>query len=177
MPSPIPMALRQTIISCIKKGQKVSTLAKTYQVSRSSIYSLIKREANEGAIGLQPRYDRCGRLRPANDQFVYRAVRCLRHWHPNWGAEKIRAEMLVMRPDLQLPHYRTFTRWFHWNDQLSAKPKTALPKEEPKRATRLHEGWQIDAKEEIIIANGSKNCWLNITDEYSGMVIDPPVFP
>jgi hypothetical protein len=52
-----------------------------------------------------------------------------------------------------------------------------LPKTKPRQAKNLHEGWQIDAKEEMRLADGSKSSWLNITDEYSGMVIDPPVFP
>jgi len=81
-----------------------------------------------------------------------------------------------MRPELKLPHYRTFNRWFHWNNQLEVSTKSVLPKVNARTAKRLHEIWQIDAKEEMIIADGSKNCWLNITDEYSGTVIDPPVF-
>ena len=100
----------------------------------------------------------------------------MRAWHPTWGSEKIHAEMRQMRPNLQLPHYRTFNRWFHWNAQLDVSLKSVLPKSNPKQARRLHEGWQIDAKEELTIADGSKNCWLNITDEYSGTVIAPPVF-
>ena len=56
------------------------------------------------------------------------------------------------------------------------KPNKA-PKEQARWAKHLHEGWQIDAKEEILTANGYKNCWLNIVDEHSGTVIDPPVFP
>ncbi len=178
MPKPIPMALRRSIIERYKKGEKISTLARNYNVNRGSIYSLIRRMEQTGNVeGLKPRYGKCGKPRPEESQFIFRAVRCMRTWHPNWGSEKIRAEMLRMRPGLALPHYRTFNRWFHWNGQITTAPKSTLPKQSPKRATRLHEIWQIDAKEEMTIADGSKNCWLNITDEYSGAVIDPPVFP
>ncbi|MEM6804971.1 MAG: hypothetical protein AAF696_26475, partial [Bacteroidota bacterium] len=136
-----------------------------------------KREAKDGASGLIPNYANCGKARPTEDQFIYRAVRCMRTWHKDWGAEKIHAELLMMRPDLVLPHYRTFTRWFHWNDRLSPKLRSILPHPKDRQARYLHEGWQVDAKEEMLLADGTRCCWLNITDEYSGTVIDPIVFP
>ncbi|MEL7196591.1 MAG: hypothetical protein AAFO96_29475 [Bacteroidota bacterium] len=101
----------------------------------------------------------------------------MRTWHPNWGAEKIRAELLKMRPGLHVPHYRTLNRWFHWNNQIHLPSRSKLPRCASSQATYLHEGWQLDAKEELTTADGKKNCWLNITDEYSGTVIDPVVFP
>lgn len=177
MPTPTPMAIRQSIIERYKEGEKVSSLSRNFKISRGTIYAFIKRESSEGIKGLYPNYDKCGKARPDESGFIFRAVRCLRAWHPGWGSEKIRAEMLRMRPGLKLPHYRTFTRWFHWNNQIEVRLKSNLPKTKPKQAMRLHEGWQIDAKEEMAIANGSKNCRLNITDEHSGTVIDPPVFP
>lgn len=177
MPSTISMAIRQSIVERYKKGEKISTLSRYYKVSRVSIYSFINREQSEGLKGLCPKYDNCGKVRPSSTQFIFRAVRCMRAWHPSWGAEKIRAEMLQMRPQLDLPHYRTFTRWFHWNNQIQVRLKSSLPRPQARQAKHLHEIWQIDAKEEISIADGSKNCWLNIADEFSGMVIDPPVFP
>ncbi|MCP4131629.1 MAG: helix-turn-helix domain-containing protein [bacterium] len=170
------MALRQSILERYKKGEKISFLARVFKVNRGTIYSFIKREASEGIDGLRPNYDKCGKSRPYENEFIFRAVRCLRTWHPAWGAEKIRAEMLRIRPGLQLPHYRTFNRWFHWNGQKEMLLKSKLPKPKSRQARRLHEGWQIDAKEEMTIADHSKNCWLNITDEYSGTVIDPCVF-
>lgn len=176
MPSSISMAKRQSIIACHKRGESVSILSRKFEVSRKTIYTLIKREKSEGLAGLRPRYDRCGKARPDPKGYVYRAVRCLRTWHPSWGAQKICAEMHRMRPNLCLPHYRTFYRWFHWNQQIEVKIKTQLPKNQPRTAKALHEGWQLDAKEQMQIADGSYHCWLNITDEYSGAVIDPPVF-
>lgn len=176
MPTSIPMAIRQSIVSRYKKGESVTSLSHHFQVSRGSIYTLLKRHDSQGADGLRTRYDRCGKSRPDEKSFLFRAVRCMRCWHPQWGAEKIRAEMLLMRPHLILPHYRTFTRWFHWNEQLQTAMKSVLPRTKFRKAKRLHEGWQIDAKEELIVADSSKNCWLNITDEYSGAVISPPVF-
>lgn len=174
MPTPVSMAIRQSIISQHQEGVSISMIAYNFKVSRGTIYSLIKRYEAQGDEGLQPFYANCGKNRPGSDDFIFRAVRCIKSWHSGWGAEKIHAEMLRMRPELNLPGIRTFYRWFRWNEQTV--PSTKLPKVPRQWAKDLHEGWQIDAKEEMCIADGSKQCWLNITDEHSGTVIDPPVF-
>lgn len=176
MPVPKSMAIRQSILASYKRGEKIAAISRKYNVSRKTIYTLIEREKANGLEGLKPHYQNCGKSRPQIENFIFRAVRCMRTWHPAWGAEKIHAEICQMRPELDLPHHRTFNRWFHWNNQLDVPIKSKLPASRPKKAERLHEGWEIDAKEELILLDSSKNCWLNIVDEYSGTVIDPPVF-
>jgi Helix-turn-helix domain len=177
MPQSISMAVRQSIIEQYNQGEKISNIATEFKISRESIYTLINRFSTEGEDGLKPKYDNCGKLPPDEKDFIYRAVRCLRTWHSTWGSEKIRAEMSRMRPDLSLPHYRTFVRWFHLTGQLEITLRTSLPPVKDKLAQKLHEVWQIDAKEEMKTQDGNKQCWLNITDEYSGTVMSPPVFP
>lgn len=175
MAEPTPMAIRKNIITQYERGTSVSSIASNFDVSRGTVYSLIKRYQCKGAEGLRPHYDNCGKPRPSSRHFIFRVVRCMKTWHPGWGAEKIHAEILRLRPGVVLPHPRTFYRWFQWNGQTVAS--TQLPKSSSQWAKKVHEGWQIDAKEEIVIGDGSKQCWLNITDEKSGAVISPPVFP
>lgn len=174
MPKAIPMAVRQSIISHYKKGISKSKLACNFQVGRTTISTLISNYEQQGEQGILTNYDNCGKPRPEETDFIYRAVRCFRTWHPSWGGEKIHAKLKQLRPDLVLPNVRTFYRWFHWNKQITPKSKT--PKEPRQWATGLHEGWQIDAKEEMQTEEGQRKCWLNIVDEHSGTVIDPPVF-
>lgn len=175
MPKAISMAVRQSIISQYKTGISKSKIACNFQVGRTTVHSLISLYEKQGEQGLQTKYDNCGKPRPEETEFIYRSVRCFRTWHPTWGGEKIHARLIQLRPGLVLPDVRTFYRWFHWNNQIITKSK--IPKEPRKWATHLHEGWQIDAKEDMQTEDGRKNCWLNIVDEHSGTVIDPPVFP
>jgi hypothetical protein len=175
MPRAISMAMRQLVVDQYKRGISKSKIACNLQIGRTSVHTIISRYKEAGESGLIPNYDNCGKSRPQASDFIYRAVRCMRTWHPNWGGEKIRSQMLMLRPELDLPEVRTFYRWFHWNNQIESKSKT--PKQESHWAKHIHEVWQIDAKEEIQTADGQKNCWLNIVDEASGAVIDPPVFP
>jgi transposase len=177
MPQSKSMALRQSIIAEFTEGKSISSIAFEFKVSRGTVYGLINQYKSRGAEGIKPAYQNCGKKPRDNEDFIFRAVRCMRAWHSTWGAEKIWAEMRQMRPELKLPHYRTFVRWFHLNGQLEIPLRNLLPKPKEKMASRLHEGWQIDAKEEMRTRDGSKQCWLNITDEYSGTVVSPPVFP
>ena len=175
MPTPVPMAIREQIIRLHGSSHSISSLSRRFEVSRRTIHTFINRFNSDGESGLKPHYKNCGKKRPGADDFVYRAVRCLKSWHPSWGGEKIHAEISLARPELELPSVRTFYRWFSWNEQSRAKTK--LPKPERPWAKRLHEGWQIDAKEQITTLDGQPQTWLNIVDEASSTVIDPPVFP
>lgn len=176
MRKPISFSVRKELISKYEAGISISKLSREYGVSRRSIYILLERYQTEGVKGIHPKYKHCGKKRPTSQDFLYRAVRCFRTWHPSWGAEKIHAELIQLRPSLlqALPHHRTFYRWFHWNNQVDLKTK--LPNAPTKRSKQLHEGWQIDAKECMHLQNGEQVCWLNIVDEYSTTVIDPIVF-
>lgn len=177
MPQAVSMAVRLSLVASYSQGKNISTLAKDFKISRKTVRELLKRHQSLGIEGLKPNYRHCGKSRRDGDDLVFRAARCLRTWHPTWGGEKIRSELLLLRPDLKLPHPRTFVRWFHQSGQLEPRLKNLLP-ESPKRlAQRLHEVWQIDAKEEIRTTDGNKQCWLNIVDEYSGMTVPSGVFP
>jgi hypothetical protein len=168
------MAIRQSLVTQFDQGISISRIAANFNISRGTVYSILKRYKSEGKDGLKPLYANCGKARPDSEALIFRAVRCMKTWHPGWGAEKIHAELLLLRPNLSLPHPRTFYRWFRWNGQTV--PSSKLPKSVSQWSEKVHEGWQIDAKEEILIADGSKKCWLNITDEKSGTVISPAVF-
>lgn len=174
MAQPVKIAVRQSIVQNFKQGISISQIARNFKVGRTTVHQIIKRYKENGEEGLKPHYANCGKSRLSSDDLVYRAARCLKTWHPKWGAEKIQAEILLVRPDIELPSVRTFNRWFQWNKQNTSTTK--LPKAPRKWAKFLHEGWQIDAKEEMLTIDGNKQCWLNIVDEKSGTVIDPPVF-
>ena len=170
-----PMSLRRSVIAQFQKGKSKTQIAQNFGLNRGTVHTLVQRFESEGEQGLKPLYENCGRERPDETDFIYRAVRSMKTWHPGWGGEKIHAEISRMRPSLKLPSVRTFYRWFHWNDQV--KPSSKVPRQPAQWAKRIHEGWQVDAKEEMRTTDGTKQCWLNIIDEHSGTVIDPTVFP
>lgn len=175
MPRAIPMALRKSVIDQCKKGISKTQIALNLGIGRTSVHKMLQMYEEQGDAGLLPNYGNCGRNRPGPDDLIYRSVRCFRTWHPKWGADKIKAELHRLRPTLNLPSTKTLYRWFHWNQQITSRSR--LPAAPRQWAKSLHEGWQIDAKEQMQTQDGKKSCWLNIVDEHSGTVIDPPVFP
>jgi Helix-turn-helix domain len=176
MAQAISWGLRRTIVAKREKGVTLQALAEEHGISYRSVQTMCSRYKTQGESGLKPRYEHCGKKRrdPHKD-FVYRSVRCYKCWHPNWGAEKIRAELLLLRPDLEVPPARTLQKWFEYNGQNKGKSKP--PRQEAQWGKRAHEVWQVDAKEEMQTLDGEKNCWLNIKDEHTGAVLEPAVFP
>jgi hypothetical protein len=169
------VAVRHSIIEIYESGQTLVSIATEQGLSYGCVQQLCTRYKILGSSGLKPQYSQCGKPYPDNNDFVYRAVKCLRTWHPRWGAGKIRAELLASRPQLIVPHIRTIQRWFVHNKQNKCRDKQ--PRERKTWGKYPHEVWEIDAKEEIQTLEGRNNCWLNIKDEYTGAVIDPVVFP
>ena len=140
MARPISMAIRQSIIEGLDRGERITSLALKFGVSRGSIYNLLKRvKTSSGESSLRPNYAGCGKRRPTPEDFVFRAVRCLRTWHPAWGAEKIWGEMRCMRPELILPSHRTMSRWMRWNEQIPSSLRNEPPQPKAPKASRLHD--------------------------------------
>jgi hypothetical protein len=169
------MAKRQHIIEQFIAGKPMLQISKEEGLAYLTVWEVCRRYKEQGVAGLKPRYDNCGGKVHGSDELVWRAVRCLKHWHPGWGAGRIRAKLRQKYPHLALPCLRTLQRWMVANGQN--KPRSHPPKEPRHWAREVHEVRQVDAKEEIVLANGEKVCWLNIEDEKSGAIIDPVVFP
>lgn len=176
MPKALDTALRKTILDARASGKTLLCICETYGVKYVTVQKLCSRSRKKGeSVALKPLYVNCGKNRPDRKFFIYRAVICYKTWHPTWGAEKIRSEMVLLRPELPVPPARTLQKWFHYAGL--SKSRSKIPRDKPVWGKRSHEVWQIDAKEEMTTLDGSKNCWLNIKDEKTGMVIEPAVFP
>ena len=174
MPKPVNMAVRLQVISQYKASVPKSRIAKNFGIGRTTIHNLIKSYLSKGEEGLKPNYSNCGKIRPTGQDLLYRSFRCMKIWHPEWGAERIRVKISILRPSWELPSLRTINYWFRWENPV--RPKSEKPEPIKHLATKIHEIWQVDAKEEMKTVDGQAHCWLNITDEYTGAVIDPPLF-
>lgn len=175
MPLAVSMAKRHQVIKLFDSGKPMSEISVSLGLSYGTVRQLCKNYEAHGLAGLAPKYENCGSSAPKYEALIYRAVRCLRTWHEGWGAGRIQALLAQKYPGKALPSTRTIQRWFRRNGQIKLKSKQ--PKEGRQRAKKVHQVRQIDAKEELKLANGQQACWLNIEDEFSSAVLDPPVFP
>lgn len=174
MPRPISLSIRREVVALWQRHYKQPEIASRMSISLGSVKNIIKRYKQRGASGLKPDYDKCGARGVRSDELVYRQFVALRIWHPSWGYDKIASLIAEKYPDRVLVDRRTVYRWWH---RLGLVKKTSIaPKRDAEWSDQLHDIWQIDAKEMINTQDGQKCSWLNIVDEGSGMVIDPPVF-
>lgn len=171
-----PTGLRLSVVKGRQTGKTLEALSAEYGLSYGTVQGWCARYKAQGEEGLTTRYSNCGKTKPdRKTNLAYRAVLCFKTWHPSWGAQKICSELLLLNPNLGLPDLRTVQKWLSNNGHR--RKRKHQPKEERRWGKQTHEVWQVDAKEELQTQDGQKSCWLNIRDEHSGGVIDPPVFP
>lgn len=175
MPIATAFPIRELVVTRYREGVAKSHIAKQLGLSRGTVTTLIKRYESGGQEGLVPNYAACGRRVDRSEDFIFRAYQCLKTWHPGYGYDRISSQISTKRPGLKLPDRRTVYRW--WNAKGLVIKRLKTRGRSAPWTKELHEGWQVDAKEKMKLADGSRCCWLNIVDEGSGTVVDPPVFP
>lgn len=175
MGSALPIYLRRQIVEERAKGHKLIEISDQYHLSYSTVCNIYKRYRQEGLEGLGPHYERCGSHICSDNAFIRRAAVWLRRLHPGWGAELIAVKLQDRYKEHRVPGERTLQRWFKafgLNKVRSRFPSPLQP-----WARKVHDIWQIDAKEKLNLGLGGKACYLSVVDEKSGALLKAFVFP
>jgi hypothetical protein len=140
-----------------------------------SVQRLFARFARLGPEGVLPDYHRCGQDQPARTAGERVEQLCqVRRDHPRWGSEMIRLEL---GGDEVLPCARTIRRHLAaagLQPAPAGRPSSSYPR--LPRAEQPHQGWQIDASEELRLKDKQGACWLRVVDEASGAFLQTLVF-
>jgi hypothetical protein len=78
----------------------------------------------------------------------------------------------------KLPCARTIQRYLRQaglQPASAGRPRSSSPR--LSRAERPHQGWQMDASEDLRLKNGQGVCWLRVVDECSGAFLRTVIFP
>jgi hypothetical protein len=173
MPSPIPQPIREAIICRVRRNQDAATIARALHLCPRTVRHLIRRFQQQ-PDAIEPSY-RPGPGRPKDSQSLHDRAVALREEHPTWGAGYIRVRMGAA--DLRsVPSERTLQRWFRQERQPPSSPGRR-PTAEGGRGTHPHQGWQMDAVEQLRLGSKQGVCWLRFVDEYSGAFLSTTVFP
>ncbi len=175
MSKAIEFHVREKIVADCQSGLSYSKVAVKYSVRYNTVKMLHKRFLKLGTKGLIPNYQNCGKYLPGPDNLIFRATCWLKRLHPEWGAPFILVKLKDKYPEAELPTARTAQRWFRTKGLN--KLRTKIPKPKGGWAKNVHDVWQIDAKEQIVLADSSSGCWLTIVDEKSGATLAALVFP
>ena len=153
----------------------VKSISLQLNISLSTIYSIWRRYKKCGDPGLNNAYSKCGPQTIYHDALMFRAVLWRKRLHPLWGAGRIRIR-LEKRYDLsRIPSERTMQRWLRENNLTEPRQVRNEPRIGASRA--VHNIWQVDAKEQLVLADGTVSCYLTVTDERSGAWLGAPAFP
>jgi transposase len=168
------MHLRRQVVQQYSKGNTLIAISERFHLSYSTVRRICRRYRQQGAQGLQPRYEHCGRPR-ISTALMQRAALWLKRLHPRWGAPLIRLILKSRYRRTTLPSERTLQRWFHSSGLY--RSRTCFPVPKGQWARQVHDCWQVDAKEKLHLSSGEKACYLTIVDEKSGCLLNTFVFP
>ena len=175
MPAAVPMPVRQMILKRWQKGESVASLAEELELAVRTVRNLVHRFAERGQNGLEPDYGRCATNTMPTDSDEFQKAIEMRKQHPTWGGGLIRVLLQEQGHDACASE-RTLQRWFQRSTTAPAPPGRR-PDSDHRRAHRPHEVWQMDAVDQLRLANGQQVSWLRLVDECSGVVLQTTVFP
>lgn len=120
------MTIRHQIVQANEDGVSYLQLSKQYGLSYNTVRNLCICYKQQGLSGLSTNYSNCGNKGEIrSDYFIYRCGTWLKRLHPSWGADTIRAKLLIRYPNKKLVNSRTMHQWFV-NKGLIVK-KTGFP--------------------------------------------------
>lgn len=161
MGSPISYDRRVKIVKRKKAGESTQSIAISLDVSVSGVRKIWKRYQSEGESAFYPNYQNCGRKSPFHQKIV-ESIPDIRD--NDQGASYVHSKLLIKHPEERVPAIRTLQRW--WQSSNESRPKGRPPANEKKKWSKTaHETWQIDGKEQVKLADGTKSSWMNIGDE------------
>jgi transposase len=176
MPGAISQTLRESILERHLAGENYRTIAEALHLSRWTVRQICRRYRQQGMMGLATNYSNCGQRGCRSDRRVRRGAIWLKRHHPRWGGRLIRVVLQQRWPERVIPHSRTLQRWFA-ESGVNTPPQRRVAIAPPRRATRVHEVWQMDGVEHVSLADGQEVSWITLTDEYSHALLATVVFP
>jgi hypothetical protein len=177
MGRPIPVPQRQVIFQRSALGHRAADIADDLGLNPETVRKLISRFRKAGEAGIAPDYSRCGTNQPnRGDAGMIGAATAMRREHPAWGAGIIRVQLAEQHPGRVIPSERAIQRAFA-RAGLNPAPAGRRRDGPGRRAERPHQTWQMDAADQMKLADGGQASWLRIVDECSGAVLETVVFP
>lgn len=168
-----PISIRERIVEEKLLGKTLLAISEEQSISYSTVRRIWNRYKEGGFENIKPRYSNCGSKRPKSYR-MYRRSLWLKRFHPSWGAPYILTLIGIKYPSEKLPHVRTVQKWFQ--SKHYSRPKIQREEQHIEVVKEVHDCWQIDAKENIRLEDGSKSCYLTTVDVKSGAVLETPVF-
>ncbi len=173
MPEAHNPAIREKIIALRKSGESLLQISHLLSISYGSVRNIHKKYQLLGEVGLVPNYKNCLK-KPLYDHEIRQECLKQKELHPRWGVPRLRV-LLLEKYEVATPSLKTLQRWCQ-RAGLS-RPNQVHGERKFGKSKAVHNIWQVDAKENLVLRDGSEACYLTMTDEKSGAWLASPVFP
>jgi hypothetical protein len=177
VPAPVSQAVRSALWTASQQGLPTAELAARFHLPPRTVRHLLQQGRNCGGPIPPTAYRRVapGDGDVADTSDLFRFVLDLKDEHSDWGARFLLGVLAMTFPKEALPSERTLRRWLRRNDKPAAP--AGRRRERLARAAAPHQRWQIDACDQMPLANGEQVSWLRGVDECTGVVLGTKVFP
>jgi transposase InsO family protein len=156
---------REFVALALQDGANRRELCRRFGITAKTGYALLRRFAEEGQAGLQPRSRRPAHSPGVTPVAMEQAVLQLRQQHPAWGARKI-ARCLRDRGLSEVPAPSTVTAILRRHGQLSVAASAAATPWQRFEHEQPNSLWQIDFKGHFDTA--TQRCHtLTLLDDHS----------
>lgn len=177
VPAPLSLEERQRIYEGWVNGQTVEQVARALQRSAMTVRKWWRRIRRWGLAGLtSPRRGRpaAGVLATFAPEVKRRAV-ALKRTHPRWGAARVLVE-LHADPELAgqgLPSGSRLAALFKQDcpEAVAVRTPRSAPRQAPAPAQAVHEVWQIDHQEKVVLADGTVATVCNVRDPVGAAIL------
>ena len=169
------LVVRERIVELRKEGLGLKEIGTELSISYGSTRAIYQAYSVLGAEGLIPLYKNSGNRVSDFSQTLKEACLAYKRLHPLWGAPRLRVDLAAQYGEQATPCIRTLQRWYRQEGLSRPNRQKAEPCIGQSRA--VHNIWQVDAKENLVLADGTEACYLTMTDEKSGAWLAAPVFP
>jgi len=165
------MSQRAAFIERAKgEGTNISALCKEYGISRKTGYKWLKREQEDGAVGLENQSRRPRHSPHQTEAEMERRVLAVREEHPAWGGRKIR-RVLQDRGEIGVPAASTITAILQRNAKIDPEQAAKHKPFQRFERARPNELWQMDFKGYFALAAGGYCHPLTVIDDHSRFLV------
>jgi putative transposase len=151
-------------------GAIIAEICERFGVSRETGYKWLKRYQNKGVDGLKDLSRAPLQHGLAHPDELVQKILALRERWPHWGPRKLRAKLVALEPDIQLPAASTIGDWLRREGltRPQGRRRRSPPYTQPFTAvTASNDVWAVDFKGWFRTGDNMRCDPLTVTDAFS----------
>jgi DNA-binding CsgD family transcriptional regulator len=169
-----PMSVRVELLNLKSQGYSLREISELLPLAYGTVRQLWQKHQAKQVQDCAPTYCKTGGKTWYAAEIHEKAL-LLKGQYPKWGTPRLHLKLQEWYEADGLPSVRTLHMWYHQSHLIRPRAKAAIVR--IGHAQKVHNIWQVDAKEHISLTSEKQACYLTMVDEKSGGCLATPVFP